>query len=155
MAPSPSVADQVEPIAAPLHFVALGDEANNQGVTALSLQQQAGSLQLFAQVLNSDVQTVTRRLDVNVDDAPWTARTVTIGPGATQGLVIDDVPLQARVLEADLSGSDDLSLDDHAWVVNRASAPGNVLLVTSGDKFLGLALSLLPTVNLYKIAPAD
>jgi hypothetical protein len=40
-------------------------------------------------------------------------------------------------------------------VVNRASAPANVLLVTSGGKFLELALSLLPSVTLYKVAPAD
>jgi hypothetical protein len=39
--------------------------------------------------------------------------------------------------------------------VNRASAPANVLLVTTGDKFLELALALLPSVTLYKVAPAD
>jgi hypothetical protein len=47
-----------------------------------------------------------------------------------------------------------MQIDDQAWVINRASVPANVLLVTGGDKFLELALSLMPTVTLYKVAPA-
>lgn len=144
-----------EPIKAEINFEVFGRGPANQGITALSLQQQPGNLQLFAQVVNSDAVTVTRRLDFEVDDSPWTARTLTLAPGATQEFVLDDVPLEARVVKAQLSGYDRLAMDNVAWVVNRASAPGNVLLVTPGDKFLESALSLLPNVNLYKVAPAD
>jgi hypothetical protein len=59
------------------------------------------------------------------------------------------------VLSAQIAQPDVLDLDDKAWVINRASTPANVLLVTSGDKFTELTLSLLPTVNLYKVQPAD
>src|SRR5262249_50066720 len=59
------------------------------------------------------------------------------------------------VVQAELAGQDDIELDDKAWVVNRSSAPANVLLVTNGDKFLELALSLLPTINLYEVKPSD
>ena len=149
----PSVADRVEPVRANLNFVPLGSGLENQGISALSLQQQAGSLHLFVQLANSSNMTETRRLDLSTDDTPWTARTLTLSPGATQELVIDDVPIGARVVGAELAGQDDIELDDHAWVVNRASAPANVLLVTNGNKFLEASLSLLPTVNLYKIAP--
>ncbi|MFL5734033.1 MAG: vWA domain-containing protein [Chloroflexia bacterium] len=151
----PSLKDRVEPLQADLRFVPFGSGLQNQAVTALSLQQQAGSLQLFVQIANSEDVTVTRRLDLTVDDSPWAARTLTIPPDATQELVLDDLPIGARVVQAALAGEDDVALDDTAWVVNRSSAPANVLLVTPGNTFLELALSLLPTVNLYKVAPGE
>jgi Ca-activated chloride channel homolog len=151
----PSVKDQVPSIHAELRHVTFGWRSANIGITALSLQQRAGSLQLFVQILNANEITVTKRLDLTIDDVPWTGRTVTLGPGGTQELVLEDVPIGARVVQAHVAGGDDLDLDDTAWVVNRASAPGNVLLVSAGNKFLELALSLLPTVTLYKVDPKD
>ncbi len=151
----PSIKDAVDSVPAELHFVPLGKSADNQGISALSLQQQAGNLELFVQVANSDTITVTRRLDLSVDDQPWTARMLTLAPGTTHEIVLEDVPIQARVVQAALSGSDKLEVDDKVWVVNRASSPANVLLVTTGNKFLELALSLLPSVTLYKVAPGD
>jgi Ca-activated chloride channel family protein len=152
----PVVRGQVEPIPAQLHYISFGTSGANQAVTALTLQQSAGTLQLFAQVLNADTVTATRRLDLSVDDNPWTARSLTLAPGATQELVIEDVPLSARVVQAQLAGGvDRLAADDDAWVINRASTPGTVLLVTSSSKFLEVALSLLPTVNLYKVDPKE
>jgi Ca-activated chloride channel homolog len=150
----PVVREQVEPVPAPLNFVAFGREGANQAITALSLQHRSGSTQLFVQVFNTSTVTATRRLDLSVDDAPWTARSLSLAPGTTQELVIEDVPLSARVLKAELAGGiDSLPLDDRSWVVNRASAPGNVLLVTEGNKFLRVALSLLPNVTLYEVDP--
>jgi len=152
----PVVREQVEPIPAQVHYIAFGESGANQAITALTLQQSAGTVQLFAQVLNADAVTATRRLDLSVDDAPWTARSLTLAPGATQELVIEDVPLSARVVHARLAGGvDRLATDDEVWVINRASTPGTVLLVTSSSKFLEAALSLLPTVNLYKVDPKD
>ena len=150
-----SVEDLVDPIPAPVTFVPVGKQSGNQGITALSLDKGSSGLSLFLQVSNSESFTVTRRLDLVADDAPWSARNVAIGPESTQEVVIPDVPLSARVVSAELAGTDALSIDDRAWVVNRASVPANVLLVSSGNKFLELALSLLPTVTLYKVTPAD
>src|SRR5438093_5127623 len=88
----PSLKDRVEPVRSEVRFVPLGDALENQGITALSLEQQAGSLHLFVQVVNSAEVTVTRRLDLVVDDTPWTGRTLTLAPGVPQELVLDDVP---------------------------------------------------------------
>lgn len=151
----PSTADLSDPISAPFHFYQIGSANANQGITALSLQQRGGSLSLFVQVANADTISATRRVDLTIDDTPWTARTVKIGPGAVQELIVDDVPLAARVIQAALDGPDALATDDQAWVVNRASAPANLLLVTGGNKFLETALSLLPTVTLYKVSADD
>jgi hypothetical protein len=150
-----SVANLVDPIPATVTFVPIGKPSGNQGITGLSLDNGSSGLSLFVQLSNSEDVTVSRRLDLIADDAPWSARNVTIGPQSSMSIVVPDVPLSARVLSAQLAGTDALSVDDEAWVINRSSVPANVLLVSSGNKFLELSLSLLPTVTLYKVAPAD
>lgn len=142
-------------LTAQVRFVQVGTGGSNQAITALSVDQSSGRLSLFAQIVNSDPLTVSRRLDLSVDNATWNARTVVLSPGETQQIVVEDVPLGARVIEARLAGIDDMDMDDAAWTVNRASAPANVLLVSSGNKFLELAAGLLPNVTLYKVAPGD
>lgn len=142
-----------EATSAEFRFVPFGKERANQGITAMSLRDEDGELRLFVQVANSAATTITRRLDIAIDDAPWNARTLDIGPGGTQETIIPDIPIGARVIAATLAGHDSLSVDDAAWAVNRASVPANVLLVTSGSKFLETALALLPIVTLYKVTP--
>lgn len=151
----PAVTGSEATTPARVRFVPVGVGGSNQGITALSVGQRAGRLSLFAQVSNSDNLTASRRLDLSVDDAPWNARTVVLGPGETQQVVVDDVPLAARVIQARLAGIDDLEMDNTAWTVNRNSVPSNVLLVSGGNKFLELAAGILPNVTLYKVAPAD
>lgn len=159
----PPASGVVDTIRGTISFVGVGEayvpeEENvdgNQGITALTLQKDNGGLSLFLQVSNAQPVSATRRIDLLADDEPWTARNVEIGPGATQELIVEDVPLSARVVQARFAGVDSLAVDDKAWVVNRASVPGNVLLVTDENKFLELALSLLPTVALYKVQPKD
>jgi hypothetical protein len=154
----PAAGAQVASLPARFTFVQVGATRRaegNQGITALDLQKGGGGLDLFLQISNSEPVSVSRRLDLLADDVPWSARNIEIGPGKTAEVTMPDVPLSARVVQAQLAGSDALAIDDSAWVVNRASVPGNVLLVTDDDKFLELSLSLLPTVTLYKVAPAD
>lgn len=154
----PAAAATVATLPAHFTFVQLGGSARpegNQGITALVLQKGNGGLDLFMQISNSEPVSVSRRLDLLADDVPWSARNIEIGPGKTAELVVPDVPLSARVVKAQLAGSDALAVDDAAWVVNRASVPANVLLVTNDNKFLELSLSLMPTVTLYKVAPKD
>lgn len=155
-------ADQiVESLPATLTFVPVGEglrsngATGNQGITALALQKDISALSLFVQVSNSEPVSVSRRIDFLADDIPWTARNVIVGPGDTQEVIIEDVPLGARVVQARFAGVDALQVDDRAWVVNRASVPANVLLVSDENKFLELSLALLPTVKLFKVAPKD
>lgn len=151
----PAVTGSGSATPAGVRFVPVGTGGSNQGITSLLVGQTAGRLSLFAQVTNSDNLTASRRLDLSVDDAPWNARTVVLGPGETQQVTVDDVPTAARVIQARLAGIDDLEMDDTASTVNRSSIPANVLLVSGGNRFLELAAGLLPNVTLYKVAPAD
>ena len=140
---------------AEFRYFGVGTTAPNQGITAMSLRPNNGITGLFVQVANSATVSSTRRLDVSIDDAPWNARTLDIGPGQTREIILPDIPLGARVIQASLAGHDALSVDDQAWAINRASVPANVLLVTSGNRFLETSLALLPTVNLYKVLPDE
>lgn len=151
----PAVGGEGQEVNAEVRFFPVGSSASNQAVTAISVDHRAGSLGLFVQIVNADTLTVTRRLDLLVDDAPWNARTVSLGPGETQEVLVDDLPIEGRVVAAHLAGVDELEIDDTAWTVNRASVPANVLMVTEGNRFLELSLALLPNVTLYKVAPAD
>ncbi|HEX8229579.1 MAG TPA: VWA domain-containing protein, partial [Chloroflexia bacterium] len=151
----PATGGNGERVEAQVRFFPVGNAAANQAITAISVDQRGGSLGLFVQITNADSLTVTRRLDVLVDDAPWNARTVSLGPLETQELIVDDLPIDGRVVAAHLAGLDELEIDDTAWTVNRGSVPANVLMVTDGNKFLELALALLPNVTLYKVAPAE
>jgi Ca-activated chloride channel family protein len=157
----PPADSAVESLPGALTFVPVGEgdrspgARGNQGITALSLQKDQAGLSLFIQVSNSEIISASRRIDLLADESPWTARNVEIGPGGTQEVVIEDVPIGARVVQARFAGVDTLDLDDRAWVVNRASVPANVLLVTDENKFLELSLALLPTVTLYKVKPGD
>jgi hypothetical protein len=151
----PATRGNAEQVPAEVRYFSVGRAASNQAITAISVDQRGGSLGLFVQLANADNLTVTRRLDVLVDDAHWNARTVSLGPLETQELIVDDLPIDGRVIAAHLDGLDELEIDDTAWTVNRASVPANVLVVTNGNKFLELSLALLPNVTLYKVAPAE
>ncbi len=150
----PSLAD-IDEVPAAMNFVRVGNAVGNQGITSMAVRKKDAGLSLFLQLANSEEVTVTRRVDLFVDDAPWSALNVDV-PGLTvQEVVVDDLPLDGRVVSAELAGTDELPADDRAWAVNRASVPANVLLVTKENKFLETALALLPTVDLYKVAPED
>jgi Ca-activated chloride channel homolog len=126
----------------------------NQGITALEITERAGSPNsLFVQVANSGSLTVTRRVEVEVDNSPWEARTLELGPGQTLATDIRDLPAGARVIGAKLAGTDEFALDDQAWVVSRSNAPINVLLVSEGNRFAEVALQLLTGVTLYRVPP--
>ena len=150
----PSLAD-MENVPAAVNFVRVGNSVGNQGITSMAVRKKDAGLSLFLQLANSEEVTVTRRVDLFVDDAPWSALNVDV-PGLTvREVVVDDLPLDGRIVSAELAGADELAADDRAWAVNRASIPANVLLVTNENKFLETALALLPTVELYKVAPEN
>jgi hypothetical protein len=134
-------------------FTPVGQRGENQGIVALALRRDVGTVSLFAQVINQSDAEVSRRLDIELDGEAWAGRTLTLPPGETQQVLLDDVPLAAQVVHARLAGSDDLQADDDAWTVNRLADPAPVLMVTTSNRFLQNALVLLPNVTLEKSRP--
>jgi hypothetical protein len=150
----PSLADMDE-LPAAVNFVSIGAPVGNQGITSMAVRKNEAGLSLHLQVANSEEVPVSRRVDLYVDDAPWSALNVEVPALAVEEVVVDDMPLAGLVVSAELAGVDELSMDDRAWAVNRASVPATVLLVTEENKFLETALSLLPTVELWKATPDE
>jgi hypothetical protein len=134
-------------------FTPVGQRGENQGIVALALRRNVGTVSLFAQVINQSDTEVSRRLDIELDGEAWAGRTLTLPPGETQQVLLDDVPLAAQVVHARLAGGDDLQADDDAWTVNRLADPAPVLRVTTSNRFLQNALVLLPNVALEKTRP--
>ena len=151
--PDPRAAPPV--ITGTVAFRGVGQRGDNQGIVSLALRRNAGTISLFVQVLNAAEGEMVRRLDIDLDGKAWAGRELTLAPGDTQAVILDDVPIDAQVVHAHLAGDDDLAVDDDAWIVNRLSDPSPVLLVSDGNRFLQNALVLLPNVTLERSRPTE
>src|SRR5881275_3420422 len=76
-------------------------------------------------------------------------------PNGQSEQVFDNLPAGARYASinvSDLKGDNGLTLDDTAYAVLVQRKPAQVLLVSNGNQFLEKVLTLLPNVDLYRIA---
>jgi hypothetical protein len=144
-------------VPAAVRYIPVGEQGDNQAVSALSLRELAGgqAVSLFAQVTNHAPKPANRRLNIYVDGQLFDARDITIPAGSTTEIVQDDLPATTRQAKVRLQGSDSLALDDLAWTVRTPGKPAPVLLVSEGNLFLETALSLLPNIQLTITTPAD
>jgi hypothetical protein len=136
--------DQTMPV--PVRYFPIGREDNNVAINAVALQQTGAGQVLFVQAINYGQETVTRRLDVYLNDALFNAYNLTLQPGQERS-VVEEVDADVTVAEARLSGEDVLPLDDQAWAVRVLSDDTRVRLVGDGNYFLETGLSLLPGVQ--------
>ena len=103
---------------------------------------------------------VQRRLALYAGDDQQTLRLVNvydleIGPRDQAAIVAGDLPLDARIVEAQLDGQDVLALDDRAWAVYRRAEPAAVTLVSEGNLFLETGLALHPGLQVTTVRPAS
>jgi Ca-activated chloride channel family protein len=136
---------------APLTYVSIGVTDANAGIEALS---QAADGSVFVRVANYGRSgrdlTVEMRADGKlVDVLPMHLDGNTAGQLVWQGL-----PSGTQVLEARLP-SDDLALDNSAWLVTAIPTHHKVLMVTAQNGFLERALNLRQGLDLTVIKPAD
>ena len=118
-------------------------------VAGLGQRYVAGDLVLDA--ATGDPSNLTWRAQVDL-------RPLGLGPGASRVLTrtrlpADTVAVRAHLQAVDGGAVDDLAADDHAWAVVPTVGPRRVLLVTPGNGFLQLALSLAPGVHVDSVAP--
>jgi Ca-activated chloride channel family protein len=143
----------------PVRYLPVGQQANNQAITALNLRTQGLAYNLFVQVTNYGPDPVTRRLLIegqaagSQDPAYTTAFDLPLAPGERAERIVEDLPPTVTAIHATLSGSDLLSADDSAWAVPPPFGTRNVRLVTSGNIFLREGLGLLPELDLTIVAP--
>ncbi len=141
-------------------YLPVGTAGNNQAISLLTVEKAPGGqgLTAFAQVSDYGPpggEPVIRRLVFSADGQTVQAFDLEIPAGGQTAVLAEGILNSTQVVEAQLSGSDLLALDDRAWAVYRPAEPVQVDVVTEGNRFLETALGLLPGVEPVSILPAD
>src|SRR5438132_6562320 len=130
----------------------------NLAVTTISTRpdpQDNRRQQLLTRVANfSDLRT-RAVINISVDGQSVEDRTVDLAPNGKSDQVFEQLPAGARyasVTISNLNGDNGLTLDDTAFAVLVQRKPAQVLLVSNSNQFLEKVLTLLPNVDLYRIA---
>jgi hypothetical protein len=145
-----------------VQVVPVGQETGNLAVTTLSSRpdpQDNRRQQLFARVQNLSDSAAHAVLSISVDGQSLEDRNIDLAPNSESDQIFDQLPAGARyasvtvnTLDTQPGQGNGLSLDDSAFVVLTQRKPAQVLLVSSGNQFLEKVLTLLPNVDLYRIA---
>ena len=139
-----------------VRLIPVGQGSENQAITALAARpdpQNVRRFQLFARVRNYADSPVRSTLSLQVDGNLTESRQVELPPTEAQEFVFSDLPLGAKSVEASLAGSDVLPLDNSAYAVLDVRRSSEILLVSQGNVFLEKVLSLMPTSEIFRVAP--
>jgi hypothetical protein len=145
-----------------VQVVPVGQDTGNVAVTTLSSRpdpQDNRRQQLFARVQNFSDSGAHAVLSISVDGQNLEDRGVDLDPNSESDQIFDQLPAGARyasvtvnTLDTQPGHGNGLALDDSAFAVLAQRKPAQVLLVSSGNQFLEKVLTLLPNVDLYRIA---
>ncbi len=153
------------------HQVTLGAGLRDLGIVAFAASRDPdGTVTVLTRVANLGQRYVAGDLALdaatgdpgNSANLSWRAqvdlRPLGLAPGASRVLTrtrlpVGTVAVRASLQAADGGAIDDLAADDRAWAVVPTVGPRRVLLVTPGNEFLRLALSLAPGVRVETVAP--
>ena len=141
-----------------VQVVPVGQSTGNLAVTAISTRPDPVDnrrQQLFTRVANFSDFPARSVVSIAVDGQTLEDRPVDLAPNAESPQVFEQLPAGARyasVSVSDLRGANGLTLDDTAYAVLVQRKPAQVLLVSNGNQFLEKVLTLLPNVDLYRIA---
>ncbi|MDY7077638.1 MAG: BatA and WFA domain-containing protein [Chloroflexota bacterium] len=156
--------------AAQVRYLPVGESAENQAISALSLDPGAAGqgLAAFVRITNYGHQAVERRLTLHaystslppisggdVRGGLVAARDLALPGGDSVALTIPDLPPETITIEARLEGEDTLPLDDRAWAVAPLVSGAQIQIVGPGNRFLETALALLPAVEVATISLED
>ncbi|MGC9320559.1 MAG: BatA domain-containing protein [Armatimonadota bacterium] len=149
---------------AALRYLSIGSSDQNQAISALSLDAgRAGqALTAFARITNYGSEPAERRLTLYAYSTPSeradgtlvAARDLAMDAGEAVALTLPDIPAGTVAVEARLDDEDVLTLDDRAWAVAPVLLGAQIQIVGPGNRFLELALALLPEVEVTTI-PLD
>jgi hypothetical protein len=142
-----------------VQVVPVGQQStSNVAVTTLSSRpdpQDNRRQQLFARVQNFSDASQRAVVSISVDGQNVEDRNIDLSANGESDQIFDQLPAGARYASVSvntLDGQDGLSLDDSAFAVLEQHKPAQVLLVSAGNQFLEKVLTLLPNVDLYRIA---
>jgi hypothetical protein len=117
--------------------------AANLGIVTFATQpkdEHPGERQVYAQVQNFGPQPAATDVSLYLDGELIDAEQVALAAGESHGVTFDLRDVESGVLELRLDAQDTLAIDDRAWTALNAPQKVRVLLVTSGDEPLEMAL---------------
>lgn len=82
------------------------------------------------------------------------ARRMEVRSGRTTSVLFEDVGNFSERLELELDATDDLAVDNHAWVALPSEQTMEILLVSNGFYALEKLLPLIPGVHVARVDPA-
>jgi hypothetical protein len=149
-------------VPATVRYFPTGQTGANVAISALALTPSPAGQTLFAQLTNYGDQAAFRRVDILSDGNLFNAVEVTMGgagdASATQSFSLE-IPASVQFVEARIDGQqarpveqeDALPLDDRAWAVSALGNDTTVRVISAGNRFLEVGLSLLPGIT-YTLA---
>lgn len=146
-------ADQKLLLPIPVRYLSIGTNAPNTAILALDSRTLEGKLTAIAQVANYSSQQRSIPVELYADSRLVSVQTITLDPNTTGAVQWGPLPSNARFLHAKLLTQDALTADHEAWSIVGGSIRGRVLLVTSGNRFLEVALAEQSNVNLSEVSP--
>ena len=135
-------------------FVPIGSpEARNVGITAFSVRRnetKPDRLQAFARLENFGPEPAAMSLELFLDGRLIDADRVELA-GEGRGVAFDLGAVESGVLKLKATTNDQLGLDDAAYAVVSPPRRSKVLLVTSGNEPLKLALETKPALEIAEV----
>jgi len=125
-------------------YLSVGASAANVGIVAFSIRRhelKPDQYQAFARLENFADGEVTVLLELSLDGQMIDADQIAVGGGESRGVAFDLGLADSGLLRLKAETGDELALDDVAWAVVNPPRRARVLLVTSGNEPLQLALA--------------
>ena len=126
-------------------FVSIGDrDSRNVAITAFSTRRPEGKLdqlQAFARIENFTAEPVAVQAELYLNNNLVDAQKVQLKARGSGGTVFDLGEVEDGVLHLKITAGDNLAVDDQAWAAVNHPRHSRVLLATSGNEPLELALA--------------
>jgi Ca-activated chloride channel family protein len=148
------------PLPGEVRYIPIGQASDNVSVSALSLRPTKNGAELFAGVTNYGDVDRSVILSVYRGEALLNSQLLDLKTGATQQVILNDLPREPAIYQAKLSRPDQaaqpldaFSLDDAAFAVNNPAGARRVLVVSHGNVFLEQLLAAMPDLQAFRAIP--
>ncbi len=138
-------------------FIPIGRSDSNLAISALATANDpVNGPQIYARIANYGSQNADVVFSVKLDDTLFNAANYTVPANGTTDVVVPNLPLNFRRVEASLTRPvsstvpDYLALDDTAWTVFNPAQAGRALLMTQQNKFLEQGFASLPDWQTFR-----
>ncbi|MFQ5656138.1 MAG: VWA domain-containing protein [Candidatus Methylomirabilales bacterium] len=136
----------------------VGVRSRNVGITSFRIRKTYYSpsrYELFVGLVNSARETIRFALALSLEGDLLHTEQVVLPAKTRRGLVVPILHWRGGVVEARLDVSDDLEVDNRAYVIIPPPQQLKVLMVSEGNLFLEKALSVDPQIDLTVVDPED